>query len=128
MRFVTDTHCLVWYLQDNARLTEHARALFEPSDIGGQVIIPVIVLAELLHISRKVSLPVSFPSTLRHLQQEPQFAFCPLTLEILETAIPFRKLEMHDALIVATARHLQVPLLTCDRDIQTSKLVQTLRP
>lgn len=126
MRFVTDTHCLIWYLQDNPRLSAQARKRFDPSDTGGQVVVPIIVLAELMHISRKVSLPVSFAKTLQYLQGEAQFTFCPLTLEILEESLPLRQLEMHDALIVATARHLQLPLMTCDREIITAKAVQII--
>ena len=160
MRFVTDTHCLVWYLQDNPKLSTAGKKLFDEPGPATRIIIPAIVLAELLYISRKVSLPRSFDATLKLLEEDDRFEIYPLSADVIREAasrgtaladaregiqaasrgtaladaregsqaaslIP---LEMHDLLIVATARHLNFPLMTSDRQIVGLRLVPTINP
>lgn len=126
MRFVTDTHCLVWYFLNDARLSPSFKRLFDKQEKGGQVVVPTIVLAELIHLSRKNKTPLSFEQTLHFLQEETRFEIHPLSETIIEEMIPLTHLEIHDAVIVATALHLDVPLMTVDHEIIDSDLVQIL--
>jgi len=51
----------------------------------------------------------------------------PLTLEILKTAIEITDIhELHDRLIAATAKHLDLPLITNDPEIRASAFVDIL--
>lgn len=125
MKFVTDTHCLLWYLEKNPKLSRSANALFDQLEAKRQVMIPAIVLAELLYVANKLGGP-PFEKTLDLLEKEERFEIVPLASEIIREAIPFASYEIHDALIMATARHLNLPLMTADRAIIASGLVQTL--
>ena len=53
MNFVTDTHALVWYFTDDLRLSKKASEAFEKTTDEGIVIVPSIVLAEIMFISKK---------------------------------------------------------------------------
>lgn len=125
MKFVTDTHCLFWYLSDHSRLSSSRKRWFD-QEVSRAVVIPTIVLAELLYLSRKVPLPLSFLKTLDRLVAEPQFEIFPLSVEVIRKAATFQRLEIHDALITATAAYLELPLLTVDQTITASGLVQIL--
>ena len=126
MKFVTDTHSFLWYLQDHPRLGDSCKRLFDRASGDGQIIIPAIVLAELLYISRKKTLPLAFDKIMNFLEREKRFSTFPLTGDVIQKAIPFKSLEMHDALIVATALHLDLPLMTQDGEIQEAKVVRIL--
>ena len=128
MRFIADTHSLLWYLQDHPRLSTTSRLLFDEQGQRGKIIIPTIVLAELLYISRKIRLSSSFEKTVRLLETEERFEIHPLSLEILKEAMKLDGFEMHDCLIIATALHLNIPLMTRDDDIVASNLVKILPP
>ena len=128
MKFTADTHCLVWYLTGNARLSPRGRRMFDEQSRSGEIVISAVVVAELLYLSRKVSLPFSFDKTLALLKKEERFEIHPLTVEIIETAVPLKHLEMHDALIVATSLQLEIPLMTTDNEIINSGLVEVIRP
>ncbi len=55
------------------------------------------------------------------------YQFEPLSLEILKTASEITDIpELHDRLIAATARYLDIPLITNDPVIRASKFVDTL--
>ncbi len=122
MQFVTDTHSLVWYLQDSAKLSTAQKSLFETGK--EPIIIPAIVIAELLYITKKTKM--DFLATLSHLEESATFKIHPLSTAIIKVAAAYKLLEMHDALIVATAKALSLPLMTFDKEIRKSGWVEVL--
>ena len=128
MKFVSDTHCLVWHFLDSSKLSSASKKLFADPTHSKQIVVPTIVLAELLHLSRKIALPYTIEETLRNIEKNENFEIYPLLISIIQKAVPLRILELHDALIVATALHLNIPLMTADEKIVASGQVETLRP
>lgn len=59
MRYVVDTHALVWYLTNDTRLGVGARQVLD--DPSALLVIPTIVLAEAKHISERK--PIRYRST-----------------------------------------------------------------
>jgi len=47
MDFITDTHSLVWYFTEDARLSKKAIKAFEGTIKEGTVVVPAVVLAEI---------------------------------------------------------------------------------
>lgn len=126
MRFVADTHALVWYLQDHPRLSSSAKILFEQESRPKTVVVPTIVLAELLYISKKLLL--SFKELLKRIEKDDRFEIFPLSIDVLHEAVTLNTLEIHDALIIATSLYLNIPLMTKDTEIIESKKVKVLSP
>jgi PIN domain nuclease of toxin-antitoxin system len=61
------------------------------------------------------------------LQKSPNFRESPLTQTIIETAEQITDIpELHDRLIAATARHLNLELITIDEKIRESEFVKTV--
>ncbi len=58
MRYVVDTHALIWHLANDARLGSEARQILSAPD--KLLIIPVIVLAEAKHAADRQRVPVPF--------------------------------------------------------------------
>jgi len=62
------------------------------------------------------------------LMQSENYQFEPLSLEILKTAAEITDIpELHDRLIAATARHLDIPIITNDPEILNSSFVTHLK-
>lgn len=128
MRFVADTHALLWYLLDSPRLSATARALFDGSTDFGNIVLPTIVLAELLYISKKSGDRLSFKKVFHFLEEDERFTIQPLSSAIIKAAIPLDHFEMHDALIMATALDGALALMTRDEEIVRSGIVATITP
>jgi len=127
MNYVTDTHSLVWYFTDDQRLSKKALKAFENTIKSGQIIVPTVVLAEILFISKKGRVLISFEETLDKIVSLANFEIAPLDIEVLKVADSIEaSLEMHDKLIVATACCYGASLITKDEHIAKSKLVQTI--
>lgn len=63
MRYVVDTHTLVWYLSGDTRLgVEASQVLSDPSV---SLIIPTLVLAEAKHISERKRIAITFDEIMR---------------------------------------------------------------
>ncbi|MDA8138271.1 MAG: hypothetical protein M0036_06395, partial [Desulfobacteraceae bacterium] len=63
------------------------------------------------------------------LMESQNYRFEPLSFEILKTASQIDDIpELHDRLIAATAKHLDLPLITNDPVISKSKFVTVLKP
>jgi len=53
-RYVTDTHALIWHLQNLPNLSSGVRQIFSEIDGGrSKAVIPTIVLLEMIYLSEK---------------------------------------------------------------------------
>ena len=121
MPYVTDTHALIWYLTDDAQLSNAAREIFEKVDSGQEtVLIPCIVLFELFYLVEKNRIVIDFDSVVSMVSSASNYGVEPLCLPIIEAS---RKISMEvrdpwDRLIAATSLRLGLPLITCDRTLE----------
>jgi len=127
MDYTTDTHSLVWYLQESNKLSKKALKAFEQSKETGVVIIPAVVLAELMFIADKGKVTLTFEETLSKIEEYVNFKIASLDIEIIKFANKIKSnLEMHDKLIVATALFYDTSLITKDSRIISSKEVDVI--
>ena len=121
--YVTDTHPFLWHLAGDARrLGPAARTAFDQAEAGKTVIIiPAIVLAECLYISKKGRMKFQFEQVLGLLETALNYRFYPLDLAVVRKASDLSGIsEIHDRIIVATAKHLGLELITDDNEVRTS--------
>ena len=128
MLYVTDTHSLVWYLSEDYRLSVKAKEIFEYVEKGNiAIIIPTIVLAELFYICENKGLLNIFYLIIEKIKEGSSFIAYNLDLNII---VEFKDLlnisEMHDRIIVATARLLKADVITKDEEIEDSGYVKTV--
>jgi len=127
MDYVADTHSLVWYFTDDSRLSEKALRAFELTAQEGIIIIPSIVLAEIIFISQKGRITLTFEETLTKIEQYENFDIAALDVDILKEVDKIEaNLEMHDKLIVATSLCFGTALITKDQRIKEAGIVTTI--
>jgi PIN domain nuclease of toxin-antitoxin system len=127
MNYVTDTHALVWYFTDDSRLSNKALEAFEQTTDEGIIIVPSIVLAEIIFISKKGRITLSFDETIRKIVEYRNFDIAALDSDILKLADKIEPdMEMHDKLIVATSLYFNATLITRDRRIKQSGIISTI--
>jgi PIN domain nuclease of toxin-antitoxin system len=128
MNFVTDTHALLWWFVDSPKISSKAVEIFEKCESGENVIfIPSIVLAEALSIFEKKRVPFDLRRLLKRTEESENFSIISLDYPILQKMIDLKDVpELHDKIIVSTARYLNVPLITKDRTLQNLPSVKTI--
>ena len=125
--YVTDTQALVKFMMGKKVINDKAHEAFLSADKGEcTIIIPAVVLMEVLYLFEKNRIEVGLLHT-EDLLKSQNYQFEPLSLEILKTASEIDDIpELHDRLIAATARYLDIPIITNDPVIRESRFVKTL--
>lgn len=123
---VTDTHGLIWYLEDSPRLGPAARGVFDACDRGEIVVyVPTICLVEIIYLQERGRIPTNLKAELdAELQAGTSgLILATLTAEVANAVerVPRTEVpDMPDRIIAATAVHLGLPLISRDRGIQQS--------
>jgi predicted nucleic acid-binding protein len=125
--FVTDTQALVKFMMGKKVINDRSHQAFLSADKAeSTIIIPAIVLMEVLYLFEKNRIDISLFQT-EDLLKSQNYQFEPLSLEILKTASEITDIpELHDRLIAASARYLDLPLITNDPVIRASEFVDIL--
>lgn len=122
-----DTHAILWFLEDDKRLS---RTAAEALDSAERVLLPSICLVEIVYLIDKGRLhPAVLPRILGELNEPTTtLEVAGLDLGVIRSmqnisrnAVP----DLPDRVIAATAWHHCVPIVTRDRQIQASG-VQTI--
>lgn len=115
MNILLDTNALFWYLEDSPSLSKIAETII---DRASQLFIPTIVLLELLYLLKKTKRSSEFAMVLDKIVEKK----CKVLSLDLATAVTtynlISDLEMHNAVIVATAKLLGLPIITRDKIIR----------
>ena len=126
--YVTDTHSLIWYLIDSSNLGLNANEVFKEIEEGkAKLLIPAIVVAEVIYIAESGKVKADLNSLILKIQEAENFEVSPLGLNQLLCFKEQTKIsEMHDRLIVCEALLNKARVITKDREIKDSGLVEVV--
>lgn len=125
--YVADTVALVLHLEKR-KSGASAEQIFDSAENGQTIIhIPAMVFAEILYLSEKKRITTNLADVFALLQNSPNFKEFPLTADVIKSAEQITDIpELHDRIISATAKHLNLELITNDTKIQNSTFVKTI--
>ena len=130
---VLDTHALVWWVHGDSQLSPNAKAAIEGerSTELGVVLISAISAWEIAMLVRadRLTLTMGIDDWLETVSNVEGVRFVPVDnkVGVESTRLPgdFHK-DPADRMIVALARHLNVPLITADAKIRAYKHVRSI--
>ncbi|MBD2246250.1 type II toxin-antitoxin system VapC family toxin [Nostoc sp. FACHB-888] len=120
---VTDTHALIWYLEDSPNLSVPANEAFDKCDRSEITIyIPTICLVEIVYLQerRRISADMKFLLDNALANESSGLALVNLTTEIVDTLSTILRdtvPDMPDRIIAATAKYMSLPLISRDAKI-----------
>jgi PIN domain nuclease of toxin-antitoxin system len=126
--YVTDAHGFLWFLSKDPKLSKAALEIFRACDKGNEiVVVPSIVLLECMYVCEKKRIDFEFREIIRKIQGTVNYPVYPPDEEvILECQNMDKIVEVHDRIIVATAKLLDAKLITKDANITDSEIVNTV--
>ncbi len=128
MNFVTDTHALIWWFTSSPRISPKAVEIYNRCELGETVIfIPSIVIAEALSLFDKKRVSFDFKKLFRKIYESENFIIIPLDYSVLQKMVTLKDIpELHDKIIVSTAKYLNVPLITKDEILRKYIGIKTI--
>ena len=126
-----DTHVLLWWLADDARLTQRHRELLDRADASDRIALSNATLWEIavLHERGRVSLHAGLLPTLQAIEADVRVLMLPLSARVAAAAYTLPD-SFHrdpvDRLLVATAQVHRLRLATCDGLIAQSGAVDVI--
>lgn len=128
MNFLADTHALLWWFTDSPKISPRATEIFEKCEEGENVIfIPSIVIAEALSIFDKKRVAFDFKKLFKKIIDSDNFMVIALDYPILQKMIDLKDVpELHDKIIVSTAKYLNLPIITKDEVLHNLSHIKTV--
>ena len=128
MIYIADTHSLLWFLSEDMQLSAKAKQAFDICEEGrGVIVIPTIVLAELLHLCEKKGKEEQFFKVIEKIEEGTNYMTYNLDMKVIDECRNLKKIkEMHDKIIVATARILKAAIITRDNNIKDSRYADVI--
>ena len=127
MRVLLDTHAVLWAAEGDDRLGGSAAGLLKNLK-AGEALISDITLLEIAMLAKKdrIELAVSVEEYLRGIQRNYPPMSISSEIAALAMDLDLPHADPFDRIIVATARHHDLPLLTRDKNISSSGVVRVV--
>jgi predicted nucleic acid-binding protein len=126
MKYIVDTHSLVWYLTKDKRLSSKVKKILKEAEQGrNEVILPAIVLLEAIDIQEKKRIHFKIEKLFDFIEKRDNFTVIGLDFaQIKEIAKIGKGLDLHDRVILAIGKLCKGVILTKDPEIK--KLTKTI--
>ncbi len=119
MIYLLDTVALVRHFSGLGRIGQRAADVLDNLEAGSDLLlISVVSLMEVLYLSEKNRIPIDLAEALERLEASECYAVVDLNAEILKVAEAIEFRELHDRLILATAKWFGVAVLSSDHEFQ----------
>ncbi|MFA1685898.1 type II toxin-antitoxin system VapC family toxin [Achromobacter dolens] len=128
---VLDTHALAWWAAGDSQLSRAAREAIEAEAQDGEILVSAISAWEVAMLAKvgRLALTMDAAAWLDTVAEVPAIRFVPVDVRISVQSVDLPG-EFHkdpaDRIIVATARHHSVPLVSADLKIRDYPHVQTI--
>jgi len=128
MDYLADTVAIVRHLRNHPALGSEAARILREADAGlYRIALSGITLMEVLYLSEAGRIDVPLTELVSIVSHSRNYEIIPVDANVVIAAIGIDDVpDLHDRIIVATALHLGVPILTGDRIITASSHIQTV--
>ena len=127
MEYLLDTVTLVRYLTKSRNITAKVKIIFEKAEQNEcKFFISTISFMEILYLSEKKRIPINLDEVVEKIKESTIYSVAALSTEIILTAQQVDFYELHDRMILATAKYLDLPLISPDRKFKEVGDIETI--
>lgn len=127
MEYLADTVAIVRHFSKCGHIGREAKSILKNADEGKNMIwISIISIVEIMYLADRNRIPLNLKQIKMKLEGLDNYKIIDLDTDIVEVADLIKGLELHDRLITASAKYLDIPILTTDKGINESKEVDVI--
>lgn len=117
MQYLLDTVTIIRHFSEIGKLGKKAQEILDSED--NTFVISVVSLMEILYLSEKRRINIDLIETLNRIELSSLYQIADLTSDILMVANDFHFYELHDRLILSTAKWLDIPIISSDEKFKS---------
>ena len=117
MQYLLDTVTIIRHFSEIGKLGKKAQEILDNED--NAFVISVVSLMEILYLSEKRRIKIDLIETLNRIELSSLYQIADLTSDILKVANDLHFHELHDRLILATAKWLDIPIISSDEKFKS---------
>ncbi len=127
MEYLADTVAIIRHFAKYGHIGREAKKILKKADIGENFIwISIVSIIEIMYLAERNKIPLNLRETKKKIEELDNYGIIDLDFNIVEMADKIKGLELHDRLIVATAKYLGLSILTTDKEIRDSGLINVI--
>ena len=123
MQYLVDTVGLVRHFTKNGRMGHTAEHILKT---GNGLAISVISLMEIMYLAEKHRIAINLTETLTRITKSSRYTIVNLSPDILQVAETIDFYELHDRLILATAKRHELKVISSDGAFSTVEGIETI--
>ncbi|MBI3600183.1 MAG: PIN domain-containing protein [Nitrospinae bacterium] len=118
MKYLADTVTIIRHFSETGSIGKRVISILDDTEQGkNHLYISVISIVEIMYLSEKRRIKINLAETLNIINNSANYSIVDLTPNIVIIAKNIKFPELHDRLIIATAKFLEIPILTSDKEI-----------
>jgi PIN domain nuclease of toxin-antitoxin system len=119
MDYLADTVTVIRHFSKTGKIGKRAKVVLQEVPLGRhRIYISAVSLVEIMYLAQKHRIGIDLSETLDTINNSTNYFLVDLTPEIVVVAETVEFYEIFDRLIVATAKFLNIPILTSDEKIK----------
>lgn len=127
MQYLLDTNAIIRHFAKTSKLGRKAKEVIsEAENNNHQLFVSIISLMEIMYLAEKNRIPITLEEIIDHLDSKSCYSIVEFSIEILKEAAMIQFYELHDRLILATAKLLEVPVISSDKAFEKVKDIEVI--
>jgi len=127
MQYLLDTVTVVRHFTGRGKIGLKAAHILDSVEKNDDLLmISVISLMEIMYLSEKNRITINLQDTLGRIEMSLKYSIIDLNSEILRTAESVNFSELHDRLILATAKWLDIPIISSDGKFENIQGIENI--
>jgi predicted nucleic acid-binding protein len=115
MQYLLDTVTIIRHFSGRGRIGRTAAQILDTiEERDDLLVISVISLMEIMYLAKRNRITINLTETLERIESSSKYVIINLSPEILRVAESIVFYELHDRVLLATARWLDVPIISSD--------------
>ena len=127
MQYLLDTNAIIRHFAQVSRLGVRAKEIIiQGEQDQHQLFVSIISLMEIMYLAEKNRIPLSLDEILENINSKKCYSIVEFDVDILREAANIQFYELHDRLILATAKHLGTPIISSDQEFAAIENIEVI--
>ena len=127
MQYLLDTNAVIRHFANFGKIGKTAKDIIQKGEnYEHELFISIISLMEIMFLAEKKRIPINLSETIKLIRKKSCYSIIDFDTEILQVAETIDFYELHDRLILATAKYFNCPIISSDKKFKEITDIETV--